>query len=149
MLPLIRPKKTGEAPFYKLADLFDYVNKPVLYNRGIGDCTMPQHRVKEVRERFGLTQDELAQALRISKRAVTYWEAGNMPGVDSFVELAKYFDVSIDYLIGISDDPKGSLDGAKLSTRERAVLAAWRRGDRLEAIEVIANDRNNDGRKLT
>ena len=58
--------------------------------------------LKELRLEKGLTQEELAKELNFSMSVVNKWENGKKnPSVDSLKILAKYFDVTIDYLLGI------------------------------------------------
>ncbi len=61
-------------------------------------------RLKELREAIGKTQRELAKEFNVSKSAYNYWENGVMEtDYQKLHEMAKYFDVSIDYLLGYSD----------------------------------------------
>jgi len=56
---------------------------------------------KELREESGLTQTEFAQELGINKSNVTRWENGQRkPDAENLYKLAKYFDVTIEYLLG-------------------------------------------------
>ena len=58
--------------------------------------------LKELRLEKGLTQEELAKQLNFSMSVVNKWENGKKnPSVDILKILAKYFDVTIDYLLGI------------------------------------------------
>ena len=57
-------------------------------------------KLQELRKEKGLTQEELAQALFVSRAAVSKWESGRgYPGIDSLKAIAKYFSVSIDSLL--------------------------------------------------
>ncbi|GAC42771.1 helix-turn-helix domain-containing protein [Paenibacillus popilliae] len=65
-------------------------------------------RIKQLREQNNLTQKKLAEILGFkSVRAAQYIEA-DQRGLDhlSIIILADYFDVSLDYLVGRSDDPR-------------------------------------------
>ena len=60
-------------------------------------------RIKETRERNGLTQAALAKKLGISRSAVNSWEIGiSAPSVQYLIELSKLFKVSTDYLLELS-----------------------------------------------
>jgi transcriptional regulator with XRE-family HTH domain len=97
-------------------------------------------RLRDLREAAHLTQEELAQQLEISEPQVWRYEKGDSaPRADVLLKLASYFNVSSDYLLGRSSDP-GMYVAGELSVKERAVISAWRRGERLEAMRVIAND---------
>lgn len=57
-------------------------------------------KLQELRKSRGLTQEELAEALFVSRTAVSKWESGRgYPNIDSLKELAIFFSVSIDELI--------------------------------------------------
>jgi len=48
--------------------------------------------------------------LQIAANLVGYWKKGSkQPTMGNLVKLADYFQVSIDYLVGRSDDPKGGI----------------------------------------
>ena len=56
--------------------------------------------IKMLREKFGLSQDQLANKLNISSQAVSKWETGkSCPSIEILIELSKIFYVSIDALI--------------------------------------------------
>lgn len=58
------------------------------------------NRLQMLRKQRGLTQEELAQALFVSRAAVSKWESGRgLPGIDSLKEISKFFSVSIDLLL--------------------------------------------------
>lgn len=57
-------------------------------------------KLQELRKNRGLTQEELAEALYVSRTAVSKWESGRgYPSIDSLKELSKFFSVSIDDLL--------------------------------------------------
>ena len=59
------------------------------------------NRIKNLREENGLTQEELAKKLSVSKSAISYYENGKrIPTVDNFHKLARILNVSFDYLVG-------------------------------------------------
>lgn len=58
-------------------------------------------RLKELREKQGLTQGEIGAHLGTVKQTVHNWEAlSRLPSVETIWDLADFFDVSIDYLVG-------------------------------------------------
>ena len=58
-------------------------------------------KLQELRKARSLTQEELAEAVFVSRTAVSKWESGRgYPSIDSFKELSRFFRVSIDELIG-------------------------------------------------
>lgn len=57
-------------------------------------------KLQELRKNKGLTQEELAGKLFVSRTAVSKWESGRgYPSIDSLKELSRYFSVTIDELI--------------------------------------------------
>lgn len=57
-------------------------------------------KLQELRNSKGLTQEELAQALYVSRTAISKWESGRRyPSIDSLKEISKFFSVSIDDLL--------------------------------------------------
>lgn len=85
-------------------------------------------KIKALRESAGLTQAEVARMLGISRSGVNAWEMGlSVPSTQYIVELAKKFDVSTDYLLGIESTSTISVKG--LSEKQVAVL--------LETIECF------------
>ena len=57
-------------------------------------------KLQELRKNKGLTQEELAEALYVSRTAISKWESGRgYPSIDSLKEIAKYFSVTIDELL--------------------------------------------------
>ena len=57
-------------------------------------------KLQELRKRKGLTQEELAELLYVSRTAVSKWESGRgLPNIDSLKAIARYFSVSLDELL--------------------------------------------------
>ena len=60
--------------------------------------------LKRLRLEMGLGQVELSQKLGLSKGIISLWENGlREPNMSSLITLAKFFNVSIDYLVGLED----------------------------------------------
>ena len=61
-------------------------------------------KLQELRKKKGLTQEELAEALYVSRTAISKWESGRgYPSIDSLREIAKYFSVTIDELLSTDE----------------------------------------------
>lgn len=57
-------------------------------------------KLQELRKQKGMTQEELAEALWVSRAAVSKWESGRgYPSIDSLKEISRFFSVSIDTLL--------------------------------------------------
>lgn len=58
------------------------------------------HRLYKLRRQAGLSQEELANLVGVTRQAVQKWEAGaSRPDMDNLAALANYFNVSLDYLV--------------------------------------------------
>lgn len=85
-------------------------------------------RIKELRKKNNVTQGELAEEMGITATGVSYWESGKaIPNSETLQRLAKYFNVSIDYLTG-NDYSRNSEDDilfrkiGKVDERKKALL---------------------------
>ena len=73
-------------------------------------------RIKELRKEFGLSQVELAAQMEVTKQTISNWENENIqPSIDMLVGLANVFNVTTDYLLGLDDVPRLSIEGLPLS----------------------------------
>ena len=61
-------------------------------------------KLQELRKQKGLTQEELAEMLFVSRTAVSKWESGRgMPNIDSLKAIAKFFSVTVDELLSCEE----------------------------------------------
>lgn len=61
---------------------------------------------KRIRMEMGLTQRQVADGIGVAEQAYQRYEYGRtIPSAHVLIALADYFDVSLDYLVGRSDDP--------------------------------------------
>ena len=73
-------------------------------------------RIKELRKEFGLSQVDLAARMEVTKQTISNWENENIqPSIDMLVALANVFNVTTDYLLGLDDVPRLSIEGLPLS----------------------------------
>ena len=90
------------------------------------------NRVKELRKLNGYSQVKLANKLNVHQTAISQWETGRTsPDMDVAAEMAQLFDVSLEYLLGISDE-KSAPDPTWIN-----VLGRVAAGIPIEAIEEI------------
>ena len=65
-----------------------------------------QQRLYELRKKSGLSQEGLADLLGVTRQAVQKWEAGaSRPDMDNLAALARYFNVTLDYLVTGQEPP--------------------------------------------
>ena len=63
-------------------------------------------RLKEIRLSKGISQLKLAMELNTNQNTISRYETGDRePGINELIKIADYFDVTVDYLIGRTDDP--------------------------------------------
>lgn len=69
-------------------------------------------KIKTLRENQGITQSDLAKTLGLTRSAVNAWEMGlSVPSTQYVVELAKFFQVSTDFLLGMEENAAVSIKG--------------------------------------
>lgn len=62
------------------------------------------YRLHQLRTERGYTKTAIAEATGVTRRAVYAWESGMMtPATANIIQLARLFDVSTDYLLGLTD----------------------------------------------
>lgn len=68
-------------------------------------------KLQELRATRGLTQEEVASSLEISNKTLSKWENGSSePSLDMLIKLSKYYETSIDSLLGLKTSPTSSID---------------------------------------
>ena len=71
-------------------------------------------KLQELRKKKGLTQEELARSLYVSRTAISKWESGRgYPGIDSLKEIAKFYGITIDELLSGDELLAIAEEGAK------------------------------------
>ena len=64
-------------------------------------------RLKELRKKKGISQLRLATDLNTTQNTISRYETGERePGIAELIKIAEYFNVSVDYLIGRTENPK-------------------------------------------
>ncbi len=77
---------------------------PLLWNNKTNMENSFGNRLKELRKDMNLGQVALAKELGVSKSIISLWEIGTCePTLSKLKEMAKFFDVTIDYLAGLED----------------------------------------------
>lgn len=76
-------------------------------------------KIKELRKSFNISQVQLALSLGVTKQCVSNWENNNiLPSIDMLLKIAKYFNVTTDFLLGVSND--NVIDVTGLSETEKS-----------------------------
>lgn len=62
-------------------------------------------KLYSLRKKSGLSQEQLAERLNVSRQAISKWEAGqSVPESDKLIAISNYFNVSLDYLMKEDDE---------------------------------------------
>ncbi len=79
-------------------------------------------RLKELRQKSGLTQKQLAKRIWVSKATISNYELfERSPSPEIIVKLARVFHVSTDYLLGV-ENQKSMIDTSDLTVEDMAVI---------------------------
>ncbi len=86
-------------------------------------------KLKIIRKEMGLTQKELANSLNVSQQTYSDYENGKTePDIDTIIKMAEMLQISIDYLVGRSDD-LGAVThvpiSSQFSAEDREVLSLF------------------------
>lgn len=77
-------------------------------------------RIKKLREERGWTQDDVAKRLDVTRATIAHYETGRKtPREDTLKKLADIFNVSIDYLLGNTDEKTKVVDLLEVMKRTR------------------------------
>ena len=64
-------------------------------------------RMKDLREDRDLSQEDIAKVLQTTQEQISKYETGRqMMGIDKYIKLAKYYNVTLVYLVGLIDTPR-------------------------------------------
>lgn len=77
---------------------------------------MLSQRINELRLANSWSQVQLAKKLNVTKQTVSNWENDNIqPSIEMLVRLAKTFNVTTDYLLGLENIPRLNVDGLPIN----------------------------------
>lgn len=102
-------------------------------------------RLKELRTEAKLTQQDLADTIKVSKSTISMYENGKrLPEYETLEAIADYFNVDMDYLTGKSDYEDLHSHAMKMTARERNItVLPYRRKKISEMIEKVFSDMYN------
>lgn len=68
---------------------------------------MLSEKLYKLRKNSGLSQEQLAEQLNVSRQAISKWESGTaVPESEKLITISNYFDVSVDYLLKDDEEDK-------------------------------------------
>jgi transcriptional regulator with XRE-family HTH domain len=85
-------------------------------------------RLRQLREQRGLSQREFARRCGFSEALIRKYEIGASDPASYFIKIiSQQLEVSTDYLLGITNDPRIHIGDVELTDEERSVLETFRR----------------------
>lgn len=85
-----------------------------------------QDKLVQLRKKNGLSQLELAEALDVSRQAISKWELGTaIPTLENLVSLSKLYGVSVDYLV--NDEATSDFDTPAVKTAQAYYKLSYKR----------------------
>ena len=83
-----------------------------------------KEKLADLRKKKGLSQAELAEAINVSRQAISRWEVGTaIPSADNLMWLSKFYEVSMDELMGVATDDKRPTDEGQQITSKKPVFS--------------------------
>ena len=102
-------------------------------------------RIRELRIKFGVSQEKLGKILNLTQQAVARWENGSSePDSENIQKLAKYFNVTTDYLLGNSNIPDPIPPDTATALKKVAELEAALAAERAEKAQILAESTAKD-----
>lgn len=102
---------------------------------------MIETNLRAFRKSLGMKQNKFAEENGIAPTTYNGYETGQRePSISLFINLASKYGVSVDYLIGLTDDPKSTRysDDFYITLEEKNLVKAWRQADEKERRIIAA-----------
>lgn len=115
----------------------------------LGWVAMPtfRDRIRELRTLHFPSQEAFAYRVGVSRGTVQNWEAGkHLPKMAEAMAAADLFGVSLDYLMGRSDDP-GRTGATGNEPAAEALVAALQEGERDTPLQTVGAERRRRSRR--
>jgi transcriptional regulator with XRE-family HTH domain len=94
--------------------------------------------MKELRESRKLSQQSMSFVCNVSQTMISKYELGQAePDIQTLIAIARYFSVSVDYLIGLSDD-KISVDTIKMPDSEKEIVHIFKQLNEIDKGKATA-----------
>ena len=99
-------------------------------------------KYSELCKKKGKTPTGVAIELNVSRATVNYWKKGNAPKKDTLIKIAKYFDVSVEYLVGNEEQKNPATDSDEM------LMFALYGGDNADITPGMLEDVRNFARYI-
>ncbi|MDE6739841.1 MAG: helix-turn-helix domain-containing protein, partial [Lachnospiraceae bacterium] len=88
-------------------------------------------KIYEMRKAHGLSQEQLAEKLGVSRQSVSKWESGeSIPELERLVEISKVFNVTTDYLLKESEVDELTIRTEMLERQQQSLLSEAKKTER-------------------
>ncbi len=111
---------------------------------------MKYQRIKDLREDCDITQEKISNGLYMHKTTYVRYESGDRePPFEFVIRLADYYNVSLDYIAGRTNDKRG-LTQSELSDKETRLIKKFRslsesgKGRILERIDLLVDEEEKE-----
>lgn len=85
-------------------------------------------RLKELREKKNLTQEELGKILNLNKSTISHYENDSRtPDLDKLERFANYYDVDLNYIVGLDNNCESKKQSVKMSDEELELILEIRK----------------------
>ena len=83
---------------------------------------MLSEKLYQLRKNSGLSQEQLAEQLNVSRQAISKWESGTaVPESEKLITISNYFGVSVDYLLKDDDEDKAKATVSVMEEKPRMI----------------------------
>lgn len=96
------------------------------------------NRIRDLRKEKGLTQSNLAKLLSVSDRTIGFYETGQRdPDTSTLKTLSEYFDVSVDYLLGLTEFRTPADKISQAIGADKDLLKFWEETKDRENVQLL------------
>lgn len=97
-------------------------------------------KLQKMRVARGLSQKQVAELVGVSQQQVSMWERDVIPSTEIVAHIARIFDVTSDWLLGLVEDPTTRVQTADLSNDEWMLINLYRHGKLPSYIRAMVSD---------
>lgn len=85
----------------------------------------------------GIKPNPLAKELQIASGSMTAWKGGKLPNGETLLKIADYLNVSVDYLLGRTNEPNTSNTSQQLTQNEQELLDIFKNFSERDQIKIL------------
>ena len=86
---------------------------------------MLSEKLYKLRKNSGLSQEQLAEQLNVSRQAISKWESGTaVPESEKLITISNYFGVSVDYLLKDDEEDKAKVTDSTIEEKPKMIAGS-------------------------